>query len=166
MRQLWIAVAILGGMLALTAWNVTVMHQQVQPIVEELHQAAAAAREEDWPQAETLTQTIRTQPTNTPMRQPSPSRPWRGPWPAGPRGSMPPRQPAWRARWRSYSTGNASRRKTCYRDEKISPPPHRWLHRRRGGDRYGVSWSCWAFQARICSSRVLNLPSCPWSVGR
>ena len=61
MRQLWIAVAILGGMLALTAWNVTVMHQQVQPIVEELHQAAAAAREEDWPQAETLTQTIRTQ---------------------------------------------------------------------------------------------------------
>ena len=61
MRQLWIAVAILGGMLALTAWNVTVMHQQVQPIVEELHQAAAAAREEDWPQAEALTQTIRTQ---------------------------------------------------------------------------------------------------------
>ena len=43
MRQLWIAVAILGGMLALTAWNVTVMHQRVQPIVEELHQAAAAA---------------------------------------------------------------------------------------------------------------------------
>ena len=123
MRQLWIAVAILGGMLALTAWNVTVMHQRVQPIVEELHQAAAAAREEDWPQTETLTQTIRTQwqeqvPTNTPMRQPSPSRPWRGPWPAGPRGSMPPRQPAWRARWRSYSTGNASRRKTCYRDGK------------------------------------------------
>ena len=60
MRQLWIAVAILGGMLALTAWNVTVMHQQVQPIVEELHQAAAA-REEDWPQAEALTQTIREQ---------------------------------------------------------------------------------------------------------
>ena len=53
--------AILGGMLALTAWNVTVMHQRVQPIVEELHQAAAAAREEDWPQTETLTQTIRTQ---------------------------------------------------------------------------------------------------------
>ena len=61
MRQLWIAVAILGGMLALTAWTVTVMHQRVQPIVEELHQAAAAAREEDWPQTETLTQTIRTQ---------------------------------------------------------------------------------------------------------
>ena len=61
MRQLWIAVAILGGMLALTAWNVTVMHQQVQPIVEELHQAAAAAREEDWPRAEALTQTIREQ---------------------------------------------------------------------------------------------------------
>ena len=31
MRQLWIAVAILGGMLALTAWNVTVMHQPLQP---------------------------------------------------------------------------------------------------------------------------------------
>mgnify|MGYP001623356509 CR=1 FL=1 len=61
MRQLWIAVAILGGMWALTAWNVTVMHQQVQPIVEELHQAAAAAREEDWPRAEALTQTIREQ---------------------------------------------------------------------------------------------------------
>ena len=132
MRQLWIAVAILGGMLALTAWNVTVMHQQVQPIVEELHQAAAAAREEDWPQAETLTQTIRTQ--------------WQEQVPylqmvhahehtdeatlslqtlegalASPRGSMPPRQPAWRARWRSYSTGNASRRKTCYRDGKNLP---------------------------------------------
>ncbi len=92
MRQLWIAVAILGGMLALTAWNVTVMHQQVQPIVEELHQAAAAAREEDWPQAETpdpdhpersgrnRCPTCKwSTPTNTPMRPPSPSRPRRGP---------------------------------------------------------------------------------------
>ena len=132
MRQLWIAVAILGGMLALTAWNVTVMHQQVQPIVEELHQAAAAAREEDWPRAEALTQTIREQ--------------WQEQVPylqmvhahehtdeatlslqtlegaLASRGSMPPRQPAWRARWRSYSTGNASRRKTCYRDEKTPLP--------------------------------------------
>ena len=72
--------------------NVTVMHQQVQPIVEELHQAAAAAREEDWPRAEALTQTIREQwqeqvpylqmvhaHEHTDEATPLPSRPWRGP---------------------------------------------------------------------------------------
>ena len=59
MRQLWAAVVILAGMLALLAWNGVVLQRQLQPLAEELRQAAAAAQQEDWDQAAALTLSLR-----------------------------------------------------------------------------------------------------------
>ncbi len=61
MRQLWAAVVILAGMLALLAWNGVVLQQQLQPLAEGLRQAAAAAQQEDWDQAAALTQSLEAQ---------------------------------------------------------------------------------------------------------
>ncbi|HIY32819.1 MAG TPA: DUF4363 family protein [Candidatus Evtepia faecavium] len=61
MRQLWAAVVILAGMLALLAWNGVVLQRQLQPLAEELRQAAAAAQQEDWDQAAALTLSLETQ---------------------------------------------------------------------------------------------------------
>ena len=56
MRQLWISVAILAGMVLLLSWNMVHVHQLTEPMREDLSQAVAAAREEDWQKAEALTQ--------------------------------------------------------------------------------------------------------------
>ena len=48
MRQLWISVAILAGMVLLLSWNMVHVHQLTEPMREDLSQAVAAAREEDW----------------------------------------------------------------------------------------------------------------------
>ena len=52
MRQLWISVAILAGMVLLLSWNMVHVHQLTEPMREDLSQAVAAAREEDWQKAE------------------------------------------------------------------------------------------------------------------
>lgn len=58
MRQLWAAVALLTGMLALLAWNGILLERQLTPMAEELHQAAIAAQREDWDRAASLTQSL------------------------------------------------------------------------------------------------------------
>ena len=60
MRQLWISVAILAGMVLLLSWNMVHVHQLTEPMREDLSQAVAAAREEDWQKAEALTQRHRS----------------------------------------------------------------------------------------------------------
>ena len=52
MRQLWISVAILAGMVLLLSWNMVHVHQLTEPMREDLSQAVAAAREEDWQKAQ------------------------------------------------------------------------------------------------------------------
>lgn len=47
MRQLWISVAILAGMVLLLSWNMVHVHQLTEPMREDLSQAVAAAREEE-----------------------------------------------------------------------------------------------------------------------
>ena len=58
MRQLWISVGILVVMVALLFWNVVKVDQLTQPMLKELSQATTAARGDDWPAAEVLTQQI------------------------------------------------------------------------------------------------------------
>lgn len=58
MRQLWISVGILAVMVALLSWNVVKVDQLTQPMLEDLSQAASAARAEDWTSTHALTQQI------------------------------------------------------------------------------------------------------------
>ena len=47
MRQLWISVAILAGMVLLLSWNMVHVHQLTEPMREDLSQAVAEGRGTD-----------------------------------------------------------------------------------------------------------------------
>lgn len=54
MRQLWISTAILLGMLLLLAWNAWYFTGFTETLTENITQATAAAKGEDWTRAEDL----------------------------------------------------------------------------------------------------------------
>ncbi len=60
MRQLWIAGAILAGMLLLLSWNGAYLTAFVQPMEEALEQTVEAVGEEDWGRAEALSAQVLT----------------------------------------------------------------------------------------------------------
>lgn len=59
MKQLWSAVLLLAGMVALLAWNGLHITREIQPLQQSLDEAVFAAKAGEWEQAEDLTKQVR-----------------------------------------------------------------------------------------------------------